>query len=76
MFNHLKVKIYPSKKAHNLKWKNVISVNTVVYDKEDINNYYSLPILELKLQVPAKCKITLLPVLLPNLFPDLKHINQ
>lgn len=47
MFSHLKVKIYPSNKAHNLQWKNVVYVNTVVYDKEEINSYYSLPILEL-----------------------------
>lgn len=43
MFNHLKVKIYPSNKSHILKWKNVISV----HDKEEINSYYPLPILDL-----------------------------
>lgn len=47
MFNHLKVKIYPSNRAHNLKWKNVISVNTAVYEKEEINSYYPLLILDL-----------------------------
>lgn len=62
MFIHLKVKIYPPNKAHNLKWKNVIYVNAVVYDKEEINSYYSLPIPELQLQVPSECEITFLPV--------------
>lgn len=60
-------KIYPSNKVHNLNWKNVIYVSADVYDKEEINSYYySLPILELKLWVPADCEITFLSVLLPN----------
>lgn len=53
MFNHLKVKIYPSNKVHNLKWKNdVIHVNASVYD----SYCYSLSILELKLEYQLNVK--------------------
>lgn len=47
-----------------------------VCDKEEISSYYHpLPILDLRLWVPAKCEITSLPVSLPNFYTVSKHIN-